>query len=158
MARKYGTATLTLTVTEDITLNSKDEGQTHTHTINSVSDIYRRTMSIGTSSDVSVATFSSAISLGQFVAADMRYIRITNLDDTNYVAIFLKNQNNDEACIKVDAGQSFIICPDLSGGVVDILDGTEDGAADKTNLGDLSQIRAQADTGAVDIELYMAMV
>ena len=44
MARSYGTATLTLTVTEAITLNSKDEGQTHVHTIASISDIYRRTM------------------------------------------------------------------------------------------------------------------
>lgn len=158
MARSYGTATLTLTVTEAITLNSKDEGQTHTHTINEISDVYRRTMTATTSTDTTIATFSSLFGVGQFVAADMRYIRITNLDDTNYVAIFLKNQNNDEACIKVDAGQSFIICPDLSGGVVDILDGTEDGASDKANLGDLSEIRAQADTGAVDIELYMAMV
>ena len=158
MARSYGTATLTLTVTEAITLNSKDEGQTHSHTISSIADIYRRTMTVGTGGETAIATFSSVFGAGQFVAADTKYIRITNLDNTNYVAIFLKNQHNDEVCVKVDAGQSFIVCADLSGGVVDIMDANTAGVAEKANLGDLSQIRAQADTGAVDIELYMAMV
>lgn len=125
MARKYGTATLTLTVTEAITLNSKDEGQTHTHTINDISDIYRRTMTATTSSDATIATFSTAISSGQFVAADMRYIRITNLDDTNHVTLTFTNQNSDEVAIKVDKGQSFIMCPDLEGGVADVFDANQ---------------------------------
>jgi len=122
MARSYGTATLTLTVTEAITLNSKDEGQTHVHTISNISDIYRRTMTTSTSSDTNIATFSSAFGVGQFVAADMRYIRISNLDNTNHVILTLTNSNSDEVAIKLDKGQSFIVCPDLEGGVADIFD------------------------------------
>ena len=125
MARSYGTATLTLTVTEAITLNSKDEGQTHTHTIASIADVYRRTMTASTSTDTSIATFSSAFGVGQFVAADMRYLRLTNLDDTNHVTITLTNSQSDEVAIKIDKGQSFIICPDLSGGVADIFDANQ---------------------------------
>ncbi len=122
MARKYGTATLTLTVTEAITLNSKDEGQSHSHTISNIADVYRRTMTATTSTDTTIATFSSLFGVGQFVAADMRYLRITNLDDTNHVILTLTNSSSDEVAIKVDKGQSFIICPDLSGGVADIFD------------------------------------
>tara|TARA_B100000945_G_C20414266_1_gene614303 strand:- start:635 stop:1315 length:681 start_codon:yes stop_codon:yes gene_type:complete len=125
MARSYGTATLTLTVTEAITLNSKDEGQTHTHTIASIADVYRRTMTASTSTDTTIATFSSAFGVGQFVAADMRYLRITNLDDTNHVTVTLTNSQSDEVAIKIDKGQSFIICPDLSGGVADIFDANQ---------------------------------
>lgn len=125
MARSYGTATLTLTVTEAITLNSKDEGQTHVHTIASISDIYRRTMTTTTSTDTNIATFSSAFGVGQFVAADMRYIRISNLDNTNHVILTLTNSNSDEVAIKLDKGQSFIVCPDLQGGVADIFDANQ---------------------------------
>ena len=70
MARSYGTATLTLTVTEAITLNSKDEGQTHAHTIASISDIYRRTESIGTTSTNLVA-FGATAGLGTFAEGDV---------------------------------------------------------------------------------------
>ena len=157
MARSYGTATLTLTVTEAITLNSKDEGQTHTHTIASVSDIYRRTESIPTSETIVLGFDGSAVGKGQFVEGDVKYLRISNLDDTNYVAIFLKNENSDEVCIKIDKGQSFIICPDLASGVVDVMDANAAGVAAKANLGDLTEVRAQADTAAVDIEVYMAL-
>tara|TARA_R110000824_G_scaffold1603_3_gene7814 strand:+ start:533 stop:1210 length:678 start_codon:yes stop_codon:yes gene_type:complete len=121
MARSYGTATLTLTVTEAITLNSKDEGQTHTHTVASVSDIYRRTLTASTT-DTSVVTFASVFGVGQFVVGDVKYMRLTNLDDTNHVVFTLTNENNDEVAIKVDKGQSFIVCPDLSGGLADIFD------------------------------------
>jgi len=117
MARSYGTATLTLTVTEAITLNSKDEGQTHSHTISSISDIYRRTETIGTS-NTNLIAFGSAAGLGTFDEDDVKYIRLTNLDNTNHVVFTFKNEDSDEFAIKVDKGQSFIYCPDLADGVV----------------------------------------
>ena len=120
MARSYGTATLTLTVTEAITLNSKDEGQTHSHTISSVSDIYRRTMTSNTSTDTSIVNFSTVFGVGQFVAADVKYLRLSNLDDTNHCVVTFTNENSDEFAVKIDKGQSFVLCPDLSGGLADV--------------------------------------
>ena len=125
MARSYGTATLTLTVTESISLNSKDEGQTHSHSISNISDIYRRTMTTNTTTDTSIVSFSSLFGAGQFVAADIRYIRITNLDDTNHVTFTFTGSQSDEFGVKVDKGQSFIFCPDLSGGLADIFDANQ---------------------------------
>ena len=124
MARSYGTATLTLTVTEAITLNSKDEGQTHVHTIASVSDVYRRTLTASTT-DTSIVNFSSVFGVGQFVAADVKYLRVSNLDDTNHVVLTVTNENADEFCLKVDKGQSFILCTDLAGGLADIFDANQ---------------------------------
>lgn len=121
MARSYGTATLTSTVTEAITLNSKDEGQTHSHTVASVADVYRRTLTASTT-DTSIVSFSTVFGVGQFVAADVKYLRLTNLDDTNHVVFTFTNENADEVALKVDKGQSFIFCPDLSGGLADVFD------------------------------------
>ena len=226
MARSYGTATLTLTVTEAITLNSKDEGQSHVHTIASISDIYRRTLTASTSLDTSIVTFASLFGVGQFVVGDVKYLRLSNLDDTNHVVFTFTNENSDEFALKVDKGQSFILCPDLAGGLADVFDanykavtftdatcdtssgaytvtcdasaqikvgqaisgtGVDTGATvasvntpgavtsftmsavgtgNHTNttvtfqpiLSDLTKITAKADTGSVDIEVYMAMV
>ena len=121
MARSYGTATLTLTVTEAITLNSKDEGQTHTHTVASVSDIYRRTETIPTSK-TSIVGFGAAAGLGTFAEGDVKYIRLTNLDNTNHVTAIFTNENSDEFAVKIDKGQSFILCPDLATGVVNCVE------------------------------------
>lgn len=121
MARAYGTATLTLTVSEAITLNSKDEGQTHTHTIASVSDIYRRTATIPTT-DTSLVGFGAASGLGTFAEGDVKYLRLTNLDNTNHVTATFTNENSDEFAVKIDKGQSFIVCPDVSGGVANIME------------------------------------
>jgi|TARA_R110000824_G_scaffold71006_2_gene182064 hypothetical protein len=118
MARAYGTATLTLTVSEAITLNSKDEGQTHTHTIASIADIYRRTETI-TTSNTNLVAFGASAGLGTFDEDDVKYIRLTNLDNTNHVIFTFKNEALDEFAVKVDKGQSFVYCPDLSGGVKD---------------------------------------
>ncbi len=45
----------------------------------------------------------------------------------------------------------------MSSGVVDVMDANTAGAATKAGLGDLTEVRAQADTAAVDIEIYMAL-
>tara|TARA_R110000823_G_scaffold19339_1_gene59674 strand:+ start:898 stop:1596 length:699 start_codon:yes stop_codon:yes gene_type:complete len=121
MARAYGTATLTLTVSEAITLNSKDEGQTHTHTIASVSDIYRRTTSIPTA-NTSLVGFGASSGLGTFAEGDVKYIRLTNLDNTNHVIATFTNENSDEFAVKIDKGQSFVVCPDTSSGVANIME------------------------------------
>jgi len=144
MARKYGTATLTLTVTEAITLNSKDEGQSHSHTISSIADVYRRTMTATTSTDTTIATFSSLFGVGQFVAADMRYLRITNLDDANFLTLTLYN-GADSFFYKVAAGDSFVL-----------MNNEMDAIASSTSFGafaDITQIKADADTAACDIEI-----
>jgi hypothetical protein len=87
----------------------------------------------------------------------VRYIRITNLDDTNHVTLTFKNENDDEFAVKLDKGQSFIFNGDLSGGVVDTMDGI-DGTGLTVSLGDLVNITALADTAACDLEIFVASV
>ena len=125
MARSYGTGTLTLTVTESITLNSKDEGQTHTHTIASVNDIYRRTETVLHTAETHLVAFGSAAGLGTFPEGDVKYIRLSNLDNTNHCVVTFTNEDSNEFSVKIDKGQSFIMCPDLTDGVVNIFDAND---------------------------------
>tara|TARA_R100000808_G_C2142135_1_gene149936 strand:+ start:1360 stop:1839 length:480 start_codon:yes stop_codon:yes gene_type:complete len=150
-------STLSVTVTERINLNGQDLGGSNTISFGSINEITKRILTITTTESV-IATFSSAVaSAGHYTAANVRYIRFTNLDDTNFITLTFRNQDNDEVAIKLDAGQSFIWNADNSGGMVDVFNATEDAdAASDTALGDLTNIQADANTGSCDLEMFIA--
>ena len=159
MATTISNATLTVTLTESITLNGSQQGATNTNTFASIDEISKRILKV-TTTESTVATFSSAVaSAGHYVAAEVRYIRFTNKDDTNFLTLTFRNQDNDEVAIKLDAGQSFIWNADNAGGVVDVLNATQDAdAASDTALGDLTNIQADANTATCDMEMLIASV
>ena len=152
-------ATLTSKLTESITMDSGTVNSTHTLSISSITEVTKRILTI-TTNESTVATFSGAVaSAGHYVAANVRYIRFTNKDDTNFITLTFRNQDNDEAAIKLDAGQSFIWNADNAGGVVDVLNATQDAdAASDTALGDLTNIQADANTATCDMEMLIASV
>tara|TARA_Y100000034_G_C6885787_1_gene406705 strand:+ start:1627 stop:2097 length:471 start_codon:yes stop_codon:yes gene_type:complete len=156
MATTITAATLTVTLTEAISLNGQDKGATNTLTIPAVTEVSQRIVNVPTS-EVAILAMGTAVASGQFVESDVRYIRITNKDDTNYVTLTFKNENDDEFAVKLDYGQSFIYNGDLSGGVVDTMDGI-DGTGLSLSLGDLVNITALANTAACDLELFVAGV
>jgi len=159
MASTITAATLTVTLTEAITLNGTRQGSTNTKSIASINEISKRILTITTAESV-IATFSAAVaSAGHYVAASVKYIRFTNLDDTNFITLTFRNQDNDEAAIKLDAGQSFIWNGDNAGGMVDVLNATQDAdASSDTALGDLTNIQADANTASCDLEMFIASV
>ena len=159
MASTLSSATMTVRIVESIKLNGTEQGAINTKTISSIAEISKRIITV-TVTESTIATFSSAVaSAGHYVAADVRYMRFTNKDDTNFITLTFRNQDNDEAAIKLDAGQSFIWNADNNGGLVDVLNATQDAdAASDTALGDLTNIQADANTGSCDLEMFIASV
>jgi hypothetical protein len=152
-------ATLNVTHTESIVLDGQEFGGTNVFIATGISEISKRIITI-TTAESTIATFSSAVaSAGHYVAADVRYIRFTNKDATNYITLTFRNQDNDEVAIKVDAGQSFVWNADNAGGMVDVFNATQDAdAASDTALGDLTNIQADANTASCDLEMLIASV
>ena len=157
MASTLTAATMTVTISESITLNGKNQGGTTTKSISSIAEITKRILTI-TTAESTVATFSAAVaSAGHYVAAQVRYMRFTNKDDTNFITLTFRNQDNDEVAIKVDAGHSFILSGDNANGMTAIFNATQDAdAASSANFGSLTNIQADADTGSVDLEMFIA--
>ena len=87
---------------------------------------------------------------------DVRYIRITNLDDSNHITLTFRDEDNTEYRMKVDAGHSFIYPGDISGGLVDTMKAA--GSALSSGLADLVDITVDADTASCDVEVYVASV
>ena len=159
MASTITASTLKVTLREDIKLNGVDQGGVTTLSIGSINEISKRIVTVTTTEAV-IATFSSAVaSAGHYVAADVRYIRFTNLDDTNFITLTFRNQDNDEAAIKLDSGQSFIWNGDNANGMTAVMNATQDAdAASSTNFGSLTNIQADADSDSCDLEMLIASV
>ena len=146
-------ATLTVKITESIDLNNKDQGGSTTLSLASINEISKRIVTV-TTTEATILTFSSAISQGTYVAANVKYIRFTNLDDTNHIMLTFKDEDNTEFRVKVDKGQSFIYNGDISGGVVDTMKAS--GSALGSGLADLYDVTADADTASCDMEIFVA--
>tara|TARA_A100001515_G_C4416659_1_gene158949 strand:- start:52 stop:519 length:468 start_codon:yes stop_codon:yes gene_type:complete len=153
MASTVTASTMTVTISESITLNGKNQGGTQTLSIPSIATVSRRIIDVP-ASEVEILAMSTAVAAGTFIESDVLYIRITNLDDTNHVTLLFKNESNDEFAVKLDKGQTFIYNGDLSGGVVDTMDA--DSSALSVSLGDLVNVTATADTAACDVEVFVA--
>ena len=151
-------ANLSVTHSEDITLNGQQFGGTNIISIAGINEISKRVLTI-TTTEATIATFSIAVSQGTYIAANVKYIRFTNKDATNFITLTFRNQDNDEVAIKLDAGNSFIWSADNSGGMVDVFNATQDAdAASDTALGNLTNIQADANTGNCDLEMFIASV
>ena len=147
-------ATLTVKIHESISLNGKDQGGTTSLSLSSINEISKRIVTV-TTSEVEVIAMSTAASTGTYIEGDVRYMRFSNLDDTNHITLTFKNENNDEFAVKLDKGQSFIYNGDISGGVVDTMDAI-DGTGLTMSLGDLVNVTADADTASCDMEIFVA--
>ena len=157
MATTITPATLTVTLTETISLRGKNEGSQCSKTIASIGEIYKRIMTITTNEAV-IATMSGAVaSAGHFNDAAVKYMRFTNLDDTNHVTLTFRNQDNDEVAIKVDAGNSFLMFADNDAGMVGMFNATQDADANSdVALGSITNIQADAGASTVDLEVLIA--
>ena len=150
-------ATMTVKITETIKLNGRDQGAENTLTISSVNEVSKRIVTATTTEQIILA-FGTAVAAGQFDETKVVYIRITNLDDTNFVGLIFRNENSDEFSVKLDKGQSFIYNGDLAGGVVDTMDAVDNAGLTTNTFGDLVDITADADTASCDLELFVASI
>ncbi len=113
-------ATLNVTHTESLTLNGQEFGGTNTLSISGINNVDKRIVSVPTS-EITLVSMSTAVSAGTFNEANVRYIRITNRDATNHLYLVCKNEYNNEFCVKLDKGQTFIYNADLTSGVIDTM-------------------------------------
>jgi hypothetical protein len=154
MASSVGTGILTVTVTEAITLNGYDQGSTNTLAIAAVANINKRIITTTTTEAIIIAFHDTLIAAGQFVKAGVKYIRITNVDDTNHCTLRFRSVGDHEFAVKLDKGQSFTYNGDLADGVDATMDANT--GALTVALDDLEDITADAATGTVDLEVFIA--
>jgi len=157
-------STLTVSTTETLTINGKDYGGYVTKTIPNIINVVRRIDTILHTSEVAIANFGDAVSAGTYNDDKVKYMRFTNIDDTNFITLTFAMDGTHEFAVKVDAGCSLSLFGDVgdtgtSGGFKTMFDADVNALdTDGGTLADLVSIHAIADTGSVDLEVYMAMI
>jgi hypothetical protein len=94
---------------------------------------------------VTVVNYGTANAAGTFVRTAVKYLRITNKDDTNFVSLKISD-GSDHYWVKLEAGKSF----ELHNGLIET-------ANTFSAWANISAISAIADTAAVDIEYFIAL-
>ena len=98
MASTISSANLKVKITEEVILNGKDQGGTTELTIASIKDVSKRIVTIAADDDATVLVFkSTTASADNALDKDtVKYIRITNLDDSNSVNISLQLDSDED--------------------------------------------------------------
>ena len=143
MATTVTAADCTVTITESYSLNGVNYGNTMSKTFASKGQVLQRVMNVSTS-DPAIINFGAADAAGQLRVDDYAYFRITNLDDTNFIKLTLYN-GADSFFYKLNAGDTFLLMDNS----MDAIDASRTFGA----FGDITQILADADTAACDIEI-----
>ena len=144
-------ADLKVTITEALKLQGNNQGATHTKTISGINEASRRVVNVITgTAGAEIIKTAATDGAGTYKTNNIRYIRITNLDSSNYVLLSLEASSH-WAQVKVEAGKSFIL------GTANGFDNVDT----STNYGsysavDITRIKAQANTAAVDLEVFIA--
>ena len=162
MASTVSAANLKVKITEEVILDGKDQGGTTELTIASIKDVSKRIVTIAADDDATVLVFKSttASADGALDKDTVKYIRITNLDDSNSVNISLQldsGEDNSAADASIshllEAGRSFIM-----GTSHDSVAAYTTDASVQTTLHDLESILVDPGSTAVDVEIFVASV
>ena len=155
-------ANLTVTHTEDITLNGQQFGTTNIFSITGINNILKRIITVAANNDTTIASFHSDQHDDDATldVEDVRYVRITNLDSTNSINLnFQLDADEDDsaadesASFQLLAGQSFMM-----GNADDCMSVDDDAATPDLTMHPLESVIVDSGTNAVQVELIIATV
>lgn len=151
MASTISGKTLTVTINESITLGSDDYGNKTQFDIPEIAEVSQRIMTVPTHK-VSVMILSSSAGAGTFASGSLKYARISNLDNKNFVQLTFMSQSagvtKNKCEFKLEPLRSFIITNDAYSG--------SDAGDSFGSFASFTNLKATADTAACDIELFIA--
>ena len=153
-------ATLKVKLLEDIILSNQDYSSKRTFEISSISNIFKRIVTVASGDDATVLVFKSTTASAD-AALDLqnvKYIRITNLDSSNSVNISLQldsGEDNSAADLSMthllEAGRSFLMGAPDEGAHAD-----DDSATIVTALTDLESIIVDPGSNSGQVEVFVA--
>jgi len=148
MASTISNATLTVTVTESLTLNGSNHGSKKRIDITGVNEVSKRIVTTITDGTQIYKGHATVASFGQFIYGNVKYIRITNLDDSNGVSIHIEDTTNTTySQFLIPAGHVFFL--------TDAAGSYGDSSSAATPTGNIERIDALASSASVDIEIMV---
>jgi len=152
MATTLTAATLTVTLTEAISLNGYDQGAKNTLTIDSIANVMKRIVSCTASQTTTIATFAASVhtSVHALDVDDVKYIRITNVDDTNALELAVVGAATLYQ-VELAAGESHIL-----GNPDNIMLSEADTSPSFGTMADIASLQVNPGGNEIDVEVFIA--
>ena len=151
--------TLTVTLKETLNLNGIEQGSTNVKSITDITQVLKTIIECPTS-EINIVTFASAATgISTLDQDDVEYVRLTNLDTTNYITIGIEKESSTAsvAAFRLDAGRSFILATS-NASTEHPQFFTSDAAHDSSATQiDIETITALANTGTCKLEVFIAL-
>ena len=109
MASTLTPAPLNVTIREQITMNGTDYGSVTRYSVSSISEISRRIVTTNGTGSTTIIRFQPSASAGQFINTDVRYLRITNLDNANYATLRFRGASATDYSFRLDPTGSHLL-------------------------------------------------
>ena len=151
MATTLSAASLTVTLTESISLNGYEQGSSNAVTIASIASVFKRIVAVPLTEVTLYTNHASNVGGSTFDEDDVKYVRITNKDGTNFVDLIVANSENDEFCLRLKAGHSFVLWDQN-----DVLNADSGAVTPGAGMEGVASGTAIADTAACDVEVFIA--
>jgi len=152
MSSTISSATLTVKLTENISLNGSEQGSTNTLTIGSINEVFKRIVSCTASQTTTLLTFNAAVhgAAGAIDLQDAKYIRVTNKDDSVAVELAVVGAATLYQ-IELGPGESHIL-----GNPEALMLSEADTSPSFGTMADLASIQVAVGGAAVDVEVFVA--
>ena len=166
MATTISNTTLTVKITESVSLNGLNQGGTVTRTVSAINEIYKRIVTVPVSGSGTISILEttgdagSVVGPGKFIVGDIKYIRISNLNNGAGEGIKLQIARDDDSNGTDDECAWFLLEEGKSM-IINTFDAAFDAAAgdlDSPSLDAITDIRALNESGSVvvDLEIFIA--
>ena len=157
MATKVTVGKLNVSVTEAVTVNGVDHFYNSVYSVAGINATFHRIIRVPTAAQTALLEFDAGTgttvttpSAGSFVPGEIKYLRVTNLDDTNFVTLRLRDRSADTVYLKLSAGQTMT----FYGVEIEVSASAAAWSAWATS----DDLSAQANTAAVDVEIFAASI
>ncbi len=153
MASTISNAKLTVILKEEVKLNNQDYGNRNSVEISGVNEVSQRILSVPTNDTTSILILSDSVGAGTFGISSIKYARLTNLDNSNFVRLTFVSSSASSTDynrfdVRLDARQSYIFTNAK-------ISGSDNGDTHGSFV-DFTSLKAKADTASVDLELFLA--
>ena len=154
MATTISNATMTVTITESVSLNGSQQGATNTLSISNVDEIFKRIVTCPASNTTTILSFNADVhgAAGAVDLQDCKYIRVTNKDDTNALELAVVGAATLYQ-VELAAGESHIL-----GNPEALMLAEADTSPSFGTMANLGSIQVNPGGNAIDVELFVASV
>jgi len=157
MASTVTSGKLSVSVTETVTVNGVEHTYVNSRSVSGINNVAHRIVRTDASgTELTLMSFAASIGAGQFIDGQAKYIRVTNLDDTNLLRLLVKDAAGI-ATFHLAAGETMVFNNQKYDGRHDQ---TEASIAyvDMDSISVIGKNAADSANAAVDVEYFVAAV